>query len=189
MGRGERSRGGARKGWAEGGPAAGGGDALTAGRRRVRGRRRVSWVAVWVVVVAAIAPPVAIATQQGPVGPTARMVAGPAGMRLLAPAAQVGCKTGRGPDVRVAVNWSRKALQRPVRSVRVLLQRPGSEAVIDSIVFAPARPTTTRRATLSASACRTNFDVRYELFVGAADRPHDHSSVVFRTHGRAVGSG
>jgi hypothetical protein len=65
----------------------------------------------------------------------------------------------------------------------VLLQRPGSESVIDSTLFAPARATTTRRALLRASACHPNLDVRYELFVGRRDVPHDHQSVVFRTHG------
>jgi hypothetical protein len=103
-------------------------------------------------------------------------------MRLLAPAERLACPA-RGPALKVAVRWSRAALARPVRSVRVLLQRPGSEAVIDSVVFAPASPRTTRRAVLRASACRANFDVRYELFVGRADRPHDHTSVRFRIHG------
>jgi hypothetical protein len=124
------------------------------------------------------------ATERGPVGPTARFVDGPLGVRLLAPAAHVTCPADGGPAIPVAARWSRRALRRPVRAIRVLLQRPGSEAVIDAITFRPARPTTTRRGTLRASACRANFDVRYELFLGRTDRPHDHTSVVFRTHGR-----
>jgi hypothetical protein len=143
--------------------------------------RRAALVVAAAAALLAAGP--APATERGPVGPTARWVAGPAGMRLLAPAEHIACRGGRGPRITVAVRWSRAALERPVRSVRVLLQRPGSEAVIAATVFAPARPSTTRRAVLSVSACRPNFDLRYELFVGRRDRPHDHTSVVFRTHG------
>jgi hypothetical protein len=125
----------------------------------------------------------AVATRSGPVGPVSRHVPAPYGMRVLAPAGHIVCAAGRGPVIPVSVRWSAAALARPVRSVRVLLQRPGSESVIASVTLAPARPVTTRRGTLIASSCRANFDVRYELFVGAADVPHDHQSVVFRTHG------
>jgi hypothetical protein len=122
------------------------------------------------------------ATLSGPVGQVPAFVAGPYGMRLLAPAATTACVSG-AMTVRFAARWSVRALARPVRSIRVLLQRPGSEAVIASEVFAPARPSTTRRTTLRTSQCRENLDVRYELFVGRQDVPHDHQSVVFGTHG------
>jgi hypothetical protein len=122
------------------------------------------------------------ATLHGPVGRAPRIVAGPYGTRLLAPAATTVCASGR-MTVRFAARWSARALARPVRSIRVLLQRPGSEAVMASAVFAPVRPSTTRRTTLRTSQCRQNLDVRYELFVGRVDVPHDHQSVVFRTHG------
>lgn len=122
------------------------------------------------------------ATERGAVGPQPALVGGPYGTRLLAPAASTPCGAD-GMTVNVAARWSARALARPVRSIRVLLQRPGSEAVMASVVFAPARASTTRRATLRTTQCRTNLDVRYELFVGRVDVPHDHSSVVFRTHG------
>jgi hypothetical protein len=146
----------------------------------------VRCVAVMLVVLLGAAG-AAGAAEKGTTGPTARMVTAPVGLRLLAPASHVTCRSGGGPAIRIAVRWSRKAIERPVRSVRVLLQRPGSEAVIDSEVFTPARPATVRRATLRASACRANFDVRYELLIGREDRPHDHTSVVFRTHGSTRG--
>jgi hypothetical protein len=125
----------------------------------------------------------AVATEHGPVGPLSAVVAGPYGVRLRAPARRTACAADGPMRVRVSVRWSERALRRPVRSIRVLLQRPGSESVIDSTLFAPARVTTTRRALLRASACHPNLDVRYELFVGRRDVPHDHQSVVFRTHG------
>jgi hypothetical protein len=131
------------------------------------------------------ASPAARATEVLPAGPVARTITGPAGMRLLAPAEHVACPA-RGPSVAVAARWSRTALRRPVRAVRVLLQRPGSEAVIDSVVLSPASPATTRRAVLRASACRANLDVRYELLLGRDDRAHDHTSVRFRIHGRTA---
>jgi hypothetical protein len=130
----------------------------------------------------ALAAPAA-ATEQGPVGPHAKVVPGPYGVALRAPARHTSCTSGGAMSVPVSARWSRRALERPVRSIRVLLQRPGSESVIDAVTFSPARPATTRRAVLRLSACRPNLDVRYELFVGKRDVPHDHQSVVFRTHG------
>lgn len=129
----------------------------------------------------------AAATEQGAVGAASRLVSGPYGVRLRAPARQVSCAADGGLRVPVAARWSSRALRRPVRAIRVLLQRPGSEHVVDAVTFAPARPSTTRRAVLRLSACRPNLDVRYELFVGRRDVPHDHQSVAFRTHGRSAG--
>jgi hypothetical protein len=110
-------------------------------------------------------------------------VAGPYAIALRAPAKRTPCTASGTMRVAVSARWSQRALRRPVRAIRVLLQRPGSESVIDSVTFAPARPATTRRAVLRLSSCRPNLDVRYELFVGRRDVPHDHQSVVFRTHG------
>jgi hypothetical protein len=141
-------------------------------------------VAVTMTAATALAAPAA-ATEQGPVGPRAKVVRGPYGIALRAPARRMPCTTAGAISVPVSARWSRHALQRPVRSIRVLLQRPGSESVIDSVTFSPARPATTRRAVLRLSVCRPNLDVRYELFVGRRDVPHDHQSVVFRTHGVA----
>jgi hypothetical protein len=141
--------------------------------------RRLLMSATAVLLIAAPA----VATQPGPVGPVSAVVAGPYGVRLLAPARRTPCAADGSMPVDVSVRWSERALRRPVRSIRVLLQRPGAESVIASTTFAPARATTTRRAVLRAAACRPNLDVRYELFVGRRDVPHDHQSVVFRTHG------
>jgi hypothetical protein len=139
-------------------------------------------LALTATAATALAAPAA-ATEQGPVGPRAKLVPGPYGVALRAPATRTPCSTGGAMSVPVSARWSRRALERPVRSIRVLLQRPGSENVIDAVTFSPARPATTRRAVLRLSECRPNLDVRYELFVGRRDVPHDHQSVVFRTHG------
>ena len=125
------------------------------------------------------------ATVAGPTGPAPTLVGGPFATRLLAPARTTRCSAS-GMALRVGAQWSARALARPVRSIRVLLQRPGSEAVITSVVFARARPATTRTAVLRIARCRANLDVRYELLVGRADVPHDHTSMVFRTHGAPV---
>ncbi len=149
-----------------------------AGPDKLVRRLATSLAAIGLAVVAAPA----VATERGPVGPRTKVVPGPYGVALRAPAKRTPCGPG-GMRVAVSARWSRRALERPVRSIRVLLQRPGSEAVIDAVSFAPARSTTTRRAVLTLSTCRANLDVRYELFVGRRDLPHDHQSVVFRTHG------
>lgn len=125
----------------------------------------------------------ATATEHRPVGPIGTVVSGPYGVQVRAPARRTPCAAGGPMRVGVSVRWSARALRRPVRSIRVLLQRPGAESVIDSTIFARARVTTTRRDVLHASGCHPNLDVRYELFVGRRDVPHDHQSVVFRTHG------
>ena len=158
--------------------------------RDLRARLRdapVGGIAAAIALSAALAaaPTSALATISGPVGPAPATVTGPYGTRLLAPAAATRCSAA-GMTFSVAARWSRRALARPVRSIRVLLQRPGSEAVVAAVVFAPARPATTRRATLRSSQCLANVDLRYELFVGAIDVPHDHQSVIFRTHGVPV---
>jgi hypothetical protein len=145
----------------------------------------VSRLAAGATVVLLLAAPAA-ATMTGPVGPTSRLVTGPYGVVLRAPALRTPCAASGEMRVRASAHWSRLALKRPVREIRVLLQRPGSEGVIDSVAFAPARVTTTRRALLRSATCRPNLDVRYELFVGRRDVPHDHQSIVFRTHGRAA---
>ncbi|HEX4344833.1 MAG TPA: hypothetical protein VHZ31_04665 [Solirubrobacteraceae bacterium] len=144
-------------------------------------RRRATIAAAAAAGLLASAP--AAATLKGAVGATSRVVEGPYGVRLRAPALRTPCTAAGAMRVPVSARWSQPALRRPVRSIRVLLQRPGSERVIDAVVLAPARVTTTRRAVLMLSACRPNLDVRYELFVGRRDVPHDHQSVVFRTHG------
>ncbi len=136
-------------------------------------------------LAACAAPAPAGATVAGPTGAEPAFVAGPLGTRLLAPATASRCSAD-GMALRVAARWSARAIARPVRAIRVLLQRPGAEAVMASVVFAPARPSTTRAATLRISRCRPDLDVRYELFVGRIDVPHDHTSVVFRTHGTPV---
>ncbi|HEY1539417.1 MAG TPA: hypothetical protein VGF63_08470 [Solirubrobacteraceae bacterium] len=123
------------------------------------------------------------ATLKGAVAAASRVVEGPYGVRLRAPALRTPCTAAGTMRVPVSARWSQRALRRPVRSIRVLLQRPGSESVIDAVVLVPARVTTTRRAVLRLSACRANLDVRYELFVGRRVVRHDHQSVVFRTHG------
>jgi hypothetical protein len=125
----------------------------------------------------------AVATQRRPVGPVSAVASGLYGVRVRAPAERTPCAAGGSMRVDVSVRWSERALRRPVRSIRVLLQRPGAESVIAATTFAPARVTTTRRAMLRAATCHPNLDVRYELFVGRRDVPHDHQSVVFRTHG------
>jgi hypothetical protein len=148
--------------------------------------RRVTNLAAFAALLFACGiPGPAAATERGPVGPAPKLVAGPFGTSLRAPAAHTLCGAG-GMAVRVAARWSRRALARPVRSIRVLLQRPGSEAVIAAVTFAPAQPSTLRQATLRSAQCRPNLDVRYELFVGRRDVPHDHTSVVFRTHGTSA---
>lgn len=153
------------------------------GVRDDRGVPRLILVVVLVLTAsAAITTAQAAATEQGPVGPRTKVVPGPYGVALRAPAKQTPCGPG-GMRVAVSARWSRRALERPVRSIRVLLQRPGSEAVVDAVTFAPARTKTTRRAVLTLSTCRPNLDVRYEFFVGRRDVAHDHQSVVFRTHG------
>jgi hypothetical protein len=139
-------------------------------------------LALTATAATALAAPAA-ATEHGPVGSRAKVVPGPYGVALRAPAARTRCSAGGAMRVPVSARWSRRALERPVRSIRVLLQRPGSESVIDAVTFSPARPATTRRAVLRLSVCRPNLDVRYELFVGKRDVAHDHQSVVFRTHG------
>jgi hypothetical protein len=141
--------------------------------------RRLLLSATAVVLLAAPAG----ATVHGHVGPVSAVVTGPYDVRLRAPARRTACAADGSMRVGVSARWSERALRRPVRSIRVLLQRPGAESVIDSTLFAPARVTTTRRAVLRASTCHPNLDVRYELFVGRRDVPHDHQSVVFRTHG------
>lgn len=125
----------------------------------------------------------AMATVLGTTAATSRPYKGPYGVVLRAPATRISCAANGAMHVNVSARWSAAAIKRPVRSIRVLLQRPGAETVINSVSFAPARATTTRRATLASSTCRPNLDVRYELFVGTEDVPHDHQSVVFRTHG------
>ena len=149
--------------------------------------RRLALLLTAAAAASLLATPAA-ATERGPVGPRAKVVPGPYAVALRAPATRTPCTAGGAMRVPVSARWSRRALQRPLRSIRVLLQRPGSESVIDAVTFSPARPATTRRAVLRLSACRPNLDVRYELFVGKRDVPHDHQSVVFRTHGVTTSS-
>ena len=111
---------------------------------------------------------------------------GPLKLKLLVPDASQRCAANGHLRIAVGVRYSRRALARPVREVRVLLQRPGSEAVIDRVVLRPARAGSPLRASVASAGCRENFNLRYELMVGAVDRPHDHVSVTLRVHGYAA---
>lgn len=106
-------------------------------------------------------------------------VPGPLAVQVRPAPATVRCAADGSLALAVGARWSAKARARPVRSIRVLLQRPGSEGVVDSVTFAPAA-TKERRGVLRASRCLPHLDLRYELFVGKVDRPHDHTSVRFR---------
>ncbi len=111
---------------------------------------------------------------------------GPLRMKLLIPDASQRCGANGHVRIAVGVRYSRRALARPVREIRVLLQRPGSEAVIDRLVLRPARPGLPLRGSVASTTCRENFNLRYELMVGAVDRSHDHVSVTLRVHGYAA---
>jgi hypothetical protein len=104
----------------------------------------------------------------------AASVLGPFGVRALIPRLSGRCPAG--VRIATAIQLTRRALARPVRGVRVLLQPVGNEHVISEVSL----PALARRQTLTLPlrACRRVF-LRYELFVGLVDRPHDHLSVRF----------
>jgi WD40-like Beta Propeller Repeat len=103
-----------------------------------------------------------------------KSVVGPLGVRVLVPRLSGSCASG--VRVATAIQLTRRALARPVRSVRILIQPVANENVVASVTL----PAVTRRQTavLEIHRCRRVF-LRYELFLGLVARPHDHTSVRF----------
>jgi hypothetical protein len=104
----------------------------------------------------------------------ATSVVGPFGVRALIPRLSGTCPAG--VRIATAIQLTERALARPVRAVRVLLQPVGNEHVISEVSLPAVRRRQT--VTLALHACRRVF-LRYELFVGLVDVPHDHLSVRF----------
>jgi len=103
-----------------------------------------------------------------------RSVVGPLGVRVLIPRLSGSCPAG--VRIATAIQLTARAIARPVRSVRILIQPVANENVAAAVTL----PAVARRqtATLAIHRCRRVF-LRYELFLGRVARPHDHTSVRF----------
>jgi hypothetical protein len=118
--------------------------------------------------------PVGLTRSAGRPGGSAASVLGPLGVRVLVPRLSGSCAAG--VEIATAIQLTARALARPVRSVRVLIQPVANEKVVAEVTLPAIAARQT--AELRVRHCERVF-LRYELFLGRVDRPHDHTSVRF----------